>query len=320
MSASPPIELIYLLAFCAAFLALQCIVGLGRQASLKVSVANERLRRMQKDDAQDVVVAKMKKARSLGEAGNVEGLVLWLNQLVAYSGLPLGPYGIYYALAGTSFALSAFAFIMHAGPIWILTGFVMGLILPIFILKYLVARRREKAVSQLPESLNIIVRSLAAGHPVPVSMGLVAREMPDPLGSEFSIASDEVSFGSSTSAAIQRLADRVGHDDFELFSAMIRLQERTGGNLAELLQSSAKTIKERQTMRLRIKACSAEGRVSALILNAAPLIMFLLIRIAAPDFYGDISQNPTMMKAFIGVAIWMVIGNLVMRRMINFKI
>ena len=320
MSNAPPIELIYLLVFCAAFLALQCVVGLGRQAGVKVSLANERLRRMQKDDAQDIVVSKMKKARSLGEAGDVQGLILWINQLVAYSGLPLGPYGIYYALAGTSFAFSLFAFFMHGGALWIGAGFGVGLTLPILILKFLVARRREKAVSQLPEALHIIVRSLAAGHPVPVSMGLVAREMCDPLGSEFGIASDEVSFGSSVSAAIQRLADRIGHDDFELFSAMIRLQERTGGNLAELLESSAKTIKERQTMRLRVKACSAEGRMSAIILNAAPLIMFLLIRIAAPDFYGDISQNPKMVKAFIGVTIWMVIGNLVMRRMINFKI
>jgi len=175
-------------------------------------------------------------------------------------------------------------------------------------------------VVQLPEALDVIVRSLSAGHPVPVAMGLVAREMSDPIGSEFGIASDEVSFGSNISTAIQRLADRIGHDDFELFSAMIRLQERTGGNLAELLRANAKTIRERQKMRLRIKACSAEGRMSAYILNVAPIALFFLIRLTSPDFYGDVSDSPLLKPAFIGVVIWMLIGNLVMRKMINFRI
>jgi len=108
--------------------------------------------------------------------------------------------------------------------------------------------------------------------------------MPDPIGSEFGIASDEVSFGSSISAAIQKMSDRIGHEDFELFSAMIRLQERTGGNLAELLRSNAKTIRDRQKMRLKIKAASAEGRMSALILNAAPILLFLAIQKMSPEF------------------------------------
>jgi len=151
-------------------------------------------------------------------------------------------------------------------------------------------------------------------------MGLVAREMPDPIGSEFGIASDEVSFGATVSSAIQRLADRVGHDDFELFSAMIRLQERTGGNLVELLRSNAETIRNRQRMRLKIKAASAEGRMSALILNCAPIALFILVNILSPEFYGEVADKPIVKYALWGVLVWMGIGNLVMRKMINFKI
>lgn len=315
-----PIWLIYLLIFCGGFLALQAFLGAGRQAAIKVKMANDRLRRMQSDEPQAKVIAKIRKSRGLTESGDLEGVIIWLNQLVMQSGLTLGAKTIYYILPGASVSLCLMLFLLKGTLIWAGIGAIGGLALPILVLKFLVKRRRNKAVIQLPEALDVIVRSLSAGHPVPVAMGLVAREMADPIGSEFGIASDEVSFGSNISTAIQRLADRIGHDDFELFSAMIRLQERTGGNLAELLRANAKTIRDRQKMRLRIKACSAEGRMSAMILNLAPLALFLLIRFTSPDFYGDVSDSPLLKPAFIGVAIWMTIGNLVMRKMINFRI
>lgn len=315
-----PIWLIYLLIFCGGFLALQAILGAGRQAAVKVKMANDRLRRMQSDEPQANVVAKIRKSRSLTETGDLKGAIIWLNELVMQSGLPLGANGIYYALPGFSVSLALTLFLVKGTIIWAGIGALGGFVLPILILKFLVNRRRNKAVVQLPEALDVIVRSLSAGHPVPVAMGLVAREMSDPIGSEFGIASDEVSFGSNISTAIQRLADRIGHDDFELFSAMIRLQERTGGNLAELLRANAKTIRDRQKMRLRIKACSAEGRMSAMILNIAPLALFMLIKLTSPDFYGDVSESSLLKPAFYGVVIWMTIGNLVMRKMINFRI
>jgi len=315
-----PVLLIYTLVFCGGFLALQATIGAGRQAKVTVKLANDRLRRMQSDEPQAVVISKLRKARSLSETGDLTGLLIWLNGRVMQSGLPLGAYGIYYILATSVVCLGLTLFLLKGTLLWALIGCGAGLLLPLFILNFLVTRRRNKAVVQLPEALDIIVRSLGAGHPVPVAMGLVAREMPDPIGSEFGVASDEVSFGSNISTAIQRLADRIGHDDFELFSAMIRLQERTGGNLAELLRSNSKTIRDRQKMRLRIKACSAEGRMSAMILNAAPIALFFLIQLTAPDFYGEIEDNPMVKYAFWGVIIWMSIGNLFMRRMINFRI
>lgn len=319
MSFSPTL-LIYGLVFCAGFLALQVFIGVGRQATVKVKHANERLRRMNDQDSQIIVLSKMKRSRGLGEDDQIKVFMQWMGRLVLQSGLPLGRYGIYAVMAG--FALTGFiaGLILKGTLIWAVIGLVSGTVAPVFILKFLVTRRRNKAVTQLPEALDVIIRSLGAGHPVPVAMSLVAREMPDPIGSEFGIASDEISFGSTISAAVQRLSERVGHEDFELFSAMIRLQEKTGGNLAELLGSNAKTIRDRQRMRLKIKAASAEGRMSALILNAAPLLMFLGVRKFAPEFYGEVEGNPILTYSLWGVFIWMVIGNLVMRKMINFKI
>lgn len=298
---------------------MQSIIGLGKHAAKKVRLANDRMRRLSEEKETSEVLASIRTRRGLSRDGDLMGMAIWIKKLVLHSGLPLGQYGIYFVITGFSISFTLFAYLLKHTFMWAVLGSVFGAIAPIFILKILVGRRRKKAVMQLPDALDVIVRSLAAGHPVPVAMGLVGREMPDPIGSEFGVASDEISYGASISNAVQRLADRVGHEDFDLFSAMIRLQERTGGNLAELLRKSAETIRERQKMRLKIKAASAEGRMSAMILNIAPIALFGLISVSAPDFYGDVKGNPIMTYATYGIITWMVIGNLVMKKMINFK-
>ncbi len=311
---------IYALIFAAAVLFLQAVFSLGKQASRRVHLANDRLRRVAKSDSEGEALGRLRRARSMTSDGHIMGLNTRIAQLVIQSGLPLGPYGFYYVSLGLAVSFGLTGFLVKTSLIAAAVGVCLGLSLPALVISYLVKRRQKKAVAQLPDALDVIIRSLAAGHPVPVAMALVAREMADPIGSEFGIASDEVSFGSTISAAVQKLSDRVGHEDFELFSAMIRLQERTGGNLAELLRSNAKTIRDRQKMRMKIKAASAEGRMSALILNAAPIILFISVNKMSPEFYGEVKGNPIVTYALWGVVVWMVIGNLVMRKMINFKI
>ena len=313
-------SIIYLLIFCSGFLVVQLMAGMGRQASTRLKLANTRMKMIDSEATQASAYAKMRRSRGIDDDNQLNILKHWLGQLVLHSGLPLGNYGIYVLMVGLSLSFAVIFGVLKHSLIWAIGGFALGIILPIVVLRFLAKRRRNKAVTQLPEALDVIIRSLAAGHPVPVAIGLVASEMPDPIGSEFGMSSDEISFGSSISAALQRLADRVGHEDFDLFAAMIRLQERTGGNLVELLTSNAKTIRDRQRMRLKIKAASAEGRMSALILNVAPLLLFVGIKQFAPGFYGDVEDSPVLTYTLWGVVIWMIIGNLVMRKMINFKI
>lgn len=312
--------IIYGLIFCCAFLCLQGVIGAGRQASTKIKLANSRLRQLEADDPHEEVLKKIRERRGLSSEGHIAKGNAWIKRLVLHSGLPLGSHAIYAIMGITALGLGA-AVMIFTPLVWLVAiAIILGVVLPILVLKYVVKRRRNKAVTQLPEALDIIIRSLGAGHPVPVAMGLVGREMADPLGSEFGIASDEISFGANLGRAVQRLSDRIGHEDFELFAAMIRLQERTGGNLANLLRSNATTIRDRQRMRLKIRAASAEGRASAFILNAAPIGMFLVINVAAPDFYGEVIHTNLVKYGLCGVVLWMIIGNFVMRRMINFKI
>ncbi|HEX6866866.1 MAG TPA: type II secretion system F family protein, partial [Caulobacteraceae bacterium] len=191
---------------------------------------------------------------------------------------------------------------------------------PIGYLMFAAENRSKKLGEQLPGALEIIVRSLEAGHPVPTAVALVGREMPDPVGTEFGMAGDEIAFGATLEQAVARIADRCRHPDVDLFAATIRLQERCGGNLTGLLKMNAKAIRERHKMRLKIKAASSEGRASAIILTAAPFGVLAILSFMSPQFYGDVIGEKPIQIGLTILGVWMFIGNMVMRRMIDMRI
>ena len=307
--------------FASVFLLMQLAIGQGRQALVRVSGTNHRLRLMGRDDPQAKVLARIRRERGLDERGQLGEAWRWLGKVVLHSGVRKLQAWMVPPLCVLSAAVFAFALWEWKETAGLAAlGGAVGFAFPVLVLLKLGKRRRLKAVSQLPDALDVVVRSLKAGHPVPVALRLVAREMPDPLGTEFGVAVDEIGFGASVPQAVQRAAERVDHEDMFLFAAMIRLQDKTGGNLVSLLTSIAETIRSRQTMRLRVKAASAEGRMSAMILNMAPVAIFVLVNIMAPDFYGSVEGHPWVKPAFWGIGVWMLIGNLVMRRMIAFRI
>jgi tight adherence protein B len=317
---SIPTLTIYGLIFASAFLVMQLVIGVGRHGARRVKLTNIRMQIMAKKDDQQAVLRALRTSRGINEDGQFIKLLNWLSKLVVQSGLRIGAYGVYIAMSALSFIFAVGAYLFTFSILFFAAGFIIGLALPVLVLMFFAKRRRAKAVKQLADALDVIVRSLRAGHPVPVAIDLVAREMPDPIGSEFGMAVDEITYGTAFGKAIQRLADRVGHTDFDMFAATIRLQEKTGGNLTELLSNIAHMVRERQRMRLKIKAASSEGRMSALILNVVPILLFTAVNFLAPDFYGDVKDVPFVRKGMIGAVIWMGIGNLVIRKMINFKI
>ena len=160
-------------------------------------------------------------------------------------------------------------------------------VLPYFVLRVLRSRRQRKFGAQFPDALDIIVRSLRAGHPVPIAIAMVGREMPDPIGSEFGIVSDEITYGADLETAMRNLYGRIGSDDLPLFVTAVAIQGATGGNLGEILENLSGVIRQRFKMRRKIRALAAEGRASAMILSALPIGMFIVIQVIAPDFYGS---------------------------------
>ena len=176
-----------------------------------------------------------------------------------------------------------------------LTGFVslavpLAIILAgalIYLFLTMARRRRIAAFSeQLPDALDVIVRGLRAGHPFRVSLALVAREMPDPIGSEFGIVADEVTFGLEQTTAIDNLCRRVGQPDLSFFSIAVTIQQQSGGNLAEIMTRLSRMLRNRSKMRLKIRSLSAEGRLSAIALSATPFILVGVIHLIAPDYFA----------------------------------
>ncbi|NNE59161.1 MAG: type II secretion system F family protein [Hellea sp.] len=310
----------YALIFASTCLAISALTGAGLEMYRTQFHANMREKKKEKMDTPEALLMRMRRDRGLSREGYLRNLNYRIGKLVMQSGLPLKSNYIYLIMAGMILVSAGVMFLWKGVLLFALGAGIAGAFLPLLIVDRWVKRRRKKAAKQLPEALDVIIRSLKAGHPVPVALGLVGREMADPIGSEFGMASDEISFGGTVSGAIQRMADRIGQEDFDLFAAMIRLQEKTGGNLAELLQGNAATIRSRQRLRLKVRAASAEGRVSALILNAAPVGLYFLVNALAPDFYGDVENTTALSYGFIGIICWMLIGNIVIRHMINFKV
>jgi tight adherence protein B len=206
--------------------------------------------------------------------------------------------------------------LMEAAAVAVLSATV----LPILALLMLRRLRKRKFAAQLPDALDTIVRSLRAGHPVPVALSLVGREMPDPIGSEFGILSDEITYGADLETALRSLHMRIGSDDLPLFVTAVGIQASTGGNLGEILNNLSDVIRQRFKMRRKVRALAAEGRASAMILSALPIGLFIVVQITSPNFYASVWHEHLTKLLLIGGATWMLIGNLTMFKMVNFKI
>ncbi len=311
--------ILYVLAFSSVFLAARSLIDFGKDAR-DHSLVNKRLKVQSENDSIAEAVMELRRKRGLDEDGNRVIKSDWLGRLVARSGLDYKP-GTWAAIAIGTGAVVAGAAYYFFGLLAALAAFPsVALFGPYLVLSILGGKRERALGEQLPDALEIVVRSLQAGHPVPTAIALVGKETPDPLGSEFGLVADEISFGSSLDQAIEKMAARTEHPDINLFSAIVRLQTRTGGNLADLLASNSRTIRQRQKMRLKIKAASAEGRMSSLILTAAPFVVLLAMHMLTPNFYGDVIHEPLIQYGLGGAFVWMAIGNFVMRKMTNFKI
>jgi tight adherence protein B len=155
---------------------------------------------------------------------------------------------------------------------------------------------------------------------LPVAISLVAREMPDPIGSEFGLVADEMTYGLDLETAMNNLRARAGQSDLSFLVVAVSIQSKTGGNLAEILGNMSRMVRERAKMRRKIHSLSAEGRFSAVGLSLIPCVIFLAISMMTPTYYGEVKNDPMFMPAvYLALTIW-AIGIVTMYRMVNFKI
>lgn len=296
-------------------------LALASRSSHKSRV-NRRLRIFENAANQQDVLLILRRERGLSAQGRYRLPLIWFNRLLTQSGIGVSARRLVSLVSIPAFIGWIVVYVWSGGG-WLLAtlaAFAIAGILPILVLLYKRRKRRTRFEQLLPDAVDIMVRSLRAGHPLPVAISMVGRELPDPIGTEFGMTADEMTYGLDLETAMGNMAARVGQDDLSLLVVAISIQAKTGGNLAEILRNLAIVLRARFKMRRRIKAVSAEGRFSAIGLSILPVAVFALLNVVAPDFYGGIWGDPLVHKV-LGFALGMMaVGNLIMFRMVNFRI
>ncbi len=264
---------------------------------------------------------RVRQGRSLSPEGHYSMPFISLNQLILQSGVTVGAQGVIFTMiflaAGAYFIFGIF----FASKLLAAAGaLAAGVGLPVLVLRSMRKSRQRKFEEQLPDALDVLVRGLRAGHSIPVAISTVGHQMPQPLGNEFAITGSELTYGLDLETALTNLRTRVGQADLTLFVLAVSIQSRMGGNLAEILSNLASIIRQRFKLRRKAKALSAEGRYSAIFLTLMPIVLFGVLWLIAPSYYGDV-WNEWFIKPALGAAlVWMLIGNFVMSRMVKFTV
>jgi tight adherence protein B len=197
---------------------------------------------------------------------------------------------------------------------------VLGAMLPLMVLNFRATRTRKKMQEQFPVALDVFVRGLRAGHPIAAALDLLTVEMPDPIGSQFGIAVDEVTYGAELRDALQNMADRWDMEDMRMFVVSLSVQSETGGNLAEILENLSKVIRDRHTMMLKVRALSSEGRMTATMLTILPIFTFVMFFIFSPRFFLDVANDPWFIPGFAFLIVLYTTGLIIMRKMVDLKV
>ena len=211
---------------------------------------------------------------------------------------------------------------MRGAPLLLslLMGLFMGIGAPHFVIGKMITRRINKFNSNFPDAIELMVRGLRSGLPITETLGIVAGEIPGPVGVEFRMVSDKMKIGRTMEAALQDTADRLGTPEFQFFVITLAIQRETGGNLAETLSNLADVLRKRAQMKLKIRAMSSESKASAYIVGSLPFIVFTLVWMINPKYMAGFFSDERLMVAGLGGMVWMGIGALIMAKMVNFEI
>jgi tight adherence protein B len=268
------------------------------------------------------VMLRLRREQRFDPARNiVNSMLSWLDDLLAQSGLVSSMEQ--FLIICSVFVVAALGGLFLLGNLSIFTAIpaiILPFILPVLILMWLRSRRIAKFTAQLPETVDVIVRALRAGHPISAALGLAASELPDPIGSEFGLAVDEMQYGLDLNEALVNMERRVGSPDLRMLVISVQIQNEIGGNLAEILSSISKVIRDRFKIKRKARALSAEGRFSALVLGCLPPAVFGVVTLIAGDYYTAVEDDPVFYPVFgFGIGL-MLFGYVVMYKMTNFKI
>ncbi|WP_430446270.1 type II secretion system F family protein [Sphingorhabdus contaminans] len=199
-------------------------------------------------------------------------------------------------------------------------GLMLGAGLPHFAVSFLMAKRIKLFTTNFPDAIELLVRGLKSGLPVGETLGMVAKEIPGPVGEEFKMVTEKVRIGKTMEDALQETADRMGTPEFQFFVITLAIQRETGGNLAETLANLADVLRKRAQMKLKIRAMSSESKASAYIVGSLPFFVFGMVWSVNQKYLAGFFFEPRLMIAGMIGIVWMSIGAFIMAKMVNFEI
>lgn len=173
---------------------------------------------------------------------------------------------------------------------------------------------------QLPDAVELMVRSLRVGHPFSSAINIVAKEIPDPLGTEFGLIADDAAYGGDVAESLKELAERVDMQDVRFLAVAVTIQQQSGGNLAEILDGLSKVIRSRFKLFRRVKAITAEAKWSGWFLSIFPIVALVAINVIEPNYYDDVKETAYFIPAAIVVGVFLVVNILYMKAMVNIKV
>lgn len=294
---------------------------------------NKRMQMIESGLDRDTVALRLRKSQGdklgrlpglLGKIGGyfereviASGVAMPVHQIVA---LMMGAAAASAALIIFGAVFSGYAVTIGLLQLGLLLGAAIGIGIPMLVVARLAGRRRKLVQEQFPVALDVFIRGLRAGHPIASALELLTTEMEDPIGSEFGMVVDSISYGANLRDALQSMADRWDNDDIQMFVVSLSVQSETGGNLAEVLTNLASVIRERASIYMKVRALSSEGRMTAILLTGLPVLSLVGLFAFNPSFYLDVSQDPIFIIGFTGLILLYAIGFFTIRRMVDLKV
>ncbi len=258
-----------------------------------------------------LVLSILQKLTGWGKVDNLQRLLLQADIYLAPS--------VFVCIIGIMGCLG-FIIMSQRGGFWPWgLGAFMGY-LPIFVLRWKKKRKTLKFEKQMPEAMELLARSLRAGHTLQSTLELVSNEVPAPLGKEMRITYEEQRLGLSVSQALRRMSDRVASQDLRYFVTAVLIQAETGGNLAEILEGIGTLIRERLKLKGKVTALTAEGRFSALVLIGLPIAVFLLLYLINRAYIMVLLTDPLGNKILTSGIVLVILGALIMKKLVTINV
>ena len=310
--------LLYLLVFLGVLMAFSGVAQLLMRGQDEKTARSHRSQLIADGASTSDVISLLSTPEKRGIIGNLP-IIGDLPLLMRKAGLTIKPgtaLMLCFLSAVAAFAvLTSFMWVVFA----LLASLVLSMVLPYLIVVLVKNKRMAELASQLPDTLDFMARGLTVGHPLNVTIEAVSNQMADPIGSEFGVMHDQISYGDDLVDAFYDFAKRVDLEDVQYLAVSVGIQHGTGGDLARVLSVLSTVIRDRITMRAMIRAISSEGRMSAYFLSSLPIIIFGFTSLTTPGYFGGVSEDPLYYPMITAIAVLVVTNFVVLQKLVRFK-